>query len=102
MTATTADMVSMTPPFARAHKALSSIMAQHGRARMAAWARRARTTYDITRTSRPLPWSLENVKLDLALLAGSLSALKRTGNSRKIARVRRRLDRILKAIAAFA
>jgi CRP/FNR family transcriptional regulator, anaerobic regulatory protein len=40
MTAITADMFTTTP-FARAHEALSSIMALHGRARMAAWARSA-------------------------------------------------------------
>ena len=41
MTAITADAFARTPPFTRAHEALSSIMAQHGRARMAAWARAA-------------------------------------------------------------
>jgi len=37
MTSITAD----GPPLAFAHEALSSILAQHGRARMAAWARAA-------------------------------------------------------------
>jgi hypothetical protein len=44
MTAITADSENAfahNPPFARAHEALSSIMAQHGRARMAAWTRAA-------------------------------------------------------------
>lgn len=44
MTAFTVDfenVFAQNPPFGRAIEALSSIMAQHGRARMAAWARAA-------------------------------------------------------------
>ena len=44
MTAITADMFARTPPFARAAEALNAIRAQHGRARMAAWARAGRPT----------------------------------------------------------
>jgi hypothetical protein len=100
MTAMTADLFVRTPPFARAAEALSAIAAQHGRARAAAWARSSSNDDDITRICA-IAMVLENVKLALALL-GDLERTKRTGNSRKIARVRRRLDRVLEAIAAIA
>ena len=92
--AITAHMLSTTPPFARAHEALSSIMALHGRARMAAWARAADD--DATRIVAVM---LENTKLAVNLLR-DLDEAQRSGNDRKLAKVRRRLDRVLAAIAA--
>ena len=94
MTAITADAFARTPPFARAHEALSSIMAQHGRARMAAWARAAED--DATRIVAVM---LENTRLALNLLR-DLDEAQRSGNDRKLAKVRRRLDRVLAAIGA--
>jgi hypothetical protein len=90
--AITAHMLSTTPPFARAHEALSSIMAQHGRARMAAWARAADD--DATRIVAVM---LENTKLAVNLLR-DLEEAQRSGNDRKLAKVRRRLDRVLMAL----
>ena len=92
MTAITADMLSTIPPFARAHEALSSIMALHGRARMAAWARAADD--DATRIVAVM---LENTKLAVNLLR-DLDEAQRSGNDRKLAKVRRRLDRVLVAL----
>jgi hypothetical protein len=94
MTAITADMFARTPPFARAHEALSSIMALHGRARMAAWARAADD--DATRIVAVM---LENTKLAVNLLRDLDEAL-RSRNDRKLAKVRRRLDRVLATLAA--
>ena len=95
MDAITADMLSTTPPFARAHEALSSIMAQHGRARAAAWARSSED--DITRICA-IAVVLENTALALNLLR-DLDEAQRSGNERKLAKVRRRLDRVLAALA---
>ena len=98
MIAITADIseqfFSQNPPFARALEALSSIMAQHGRARMAAWARSADD--DATRICAVL---LENTTLALALLR-DLDGAYRSGNPRKLARVNRRLDRVIDSIGA--
>jgi hypothetical protein len=92
--AITADMLSTTPPFARAHEALSSIKALHGRARMAAWARAADD--DATRIVAVM---LENTKLAVNLLR-DLDEARRSGNERKLAKVRRRLNKVLAALAA--
>ena len=92
MTAITADMLSTTPPFSRAHEALSSIMALHGLGRMAAWSRAAND--DATRIVAVI---LENTKLAVNLLR-DLNEAQRSGNDRKLAKVRRRLDRVLAGI----
>ena len=68
-------------------------MAQHGRARMAAWARAADD--DATRIVAVM---LENTKLAVNLLR-DLDEAQRSGNERKLAKVRRRLDRVLAALA---
>jgi hypothetical protein len=98
MTAIAADLAeelfSKNPPFGRAFEALTAIFAQHGRARMAAWARAAED--DPTRIVAVM---LENTKLALALLR-DLGSARRTGNPNKVAKVRKRLDRVLAAIAA--
>ena len=98
MTAIAADITeqffAQNPPFARAFEALSSIMAQHGRARMAAWARSADD--DATRICAVL---LENTTLAMALL-GDLDRAHRSGNPKRVAKVRRRLDRVLDTIEA--
>ena len=96
MTAIAADITeqffAQNPPFARAFEALSSIMAQHGRARMAAWARSAED--DATRI---MAVCLMNSTLAMALL-GDLDRAHRSGNPRKLARVNRRLDRVIDSI----
>ena len=92
MTVITADLVAH-PPFARAFEALSSILAQHGRARMAAWARS--TDDDVTRIVAI--W-LENVTLAVNLLR-DLDEAHRSANDKKVAKVRRRLDRVLAGLA---
>jgi hypothetical protein len=96
MTAMTADITdqffAQNPPFARAFEALSSIMAQHGRARMAAWARSADD--DATRICAVL---LENTTLAVALLR-DLDRAYRSGSQKRLARVNRRLDRVLASI----
>ena len=68
------NVLAQSPPFARAFEALSSIMAQHGRARMAAWARTADD--DATRIMAVM---LENATLAMALL-GDLDRAHRSGN----------------------
>ena len=78
----------------RAAEALNAIRAQHGRARMAAWARAADD--DATRIVAVL---LENTKLAVNLLR-DLDEAQRSRNDRKLAKVRRRLDRVLAALAA--
>jgi hypothetical protein len=97
MTAMAADITDQffahNPPFARALEALSAIYAQHGRARMAAWARSAED--DPTRIVAVM---LENVTLAVALL-GDLERAHRTGNPKKVDKVRRRLDRVLATLA---
>jgi hypothetical protein len=95
MTAITADMLSI-PPFARAAEALNAIRAQHGRARAVIWARSSED--DITRICA-IALMLENVTLALNLMR-DLDEAQRSGNDRKLAKVRRRLDRVLAAIAA--
>ena len=80
------------PQFRRAFEALSAIMAQYGRARMAAWARAADD--DATRIVAVL---FENTTLAIALLR-DLDRAHRSGNPNKVARVRRRLDRVLDMI----
>ena len=98
MIAMTADITdqffAQNPPFARAFEALSSIMAQHGRARMAAWARSAED--DATRIMAVM---LENTTLALALLR-DLDDAHRSGNPKRVAKVRRRFDRVLATIEA--
>ena len=96
MTAITADMFARTPPFARATEALNAIRAQHGRARAAAWARSSED--DITRICA-IAVVLENTALALNLLR-DLDEAQRSGNERKLAKVRRRFDRVLAEIAA--
>jgi hypothetical protein len=81
------------PPFSRAFEALSAIMAQHGRARMAAWARSAED--DPTRIVAVM---FENTTLALALLR-DLDRAHRSGNPKRVTKVRRRLDRVLAALA---
>ncbi len=93
MTAITVDEVFVEyPQFRRAFEALTAIMAQYGRARMAAWARAAED--DPTRIVAVM---LENVTLAVALL-GDLERAHRSGNPKRLARVRRRLDRVLAAL----
>ena len=95
MTAITADQVFVEyPQFRRAFEALSAILALYGRSRMAAWARAADD--DATRIVAVM---LENVTLAIALLR-DLESARRSGNGKKVAKVRRRLDRVLAAIAA--
>jgi hypothetical protein len=96
MTAITADTFARTPPFARAHEALNAIRAQHGRARAAAWARSSDD--DVTRICA-IALIFESVTLALNLLR-DLDEAQRSGNDRKLAKVRRRLDRVLAAIGA--
>jgi hypothetical protein len=85
-------LLVQNPPFVRAFEALSAIMAQHGRARMAAWARSADD--DPTKVVAIL---LENATLALNLMR-DLEDARRSGNTKKLARVRRRLDRLLAAL----
>ena len=95
MTAITADFenaFAQSPPFARALEALSAIMAQHGRSRMVAWARTADD--DGTRICAVL---FENTTLAVALLR-DLDRAHRSGNPRRLAKVDRRLDRVLDTI----
>jgi hypothetical protein len=98
MTAITAelasDVLAAHPPFARAFEALTAILAQHGRGRMAAWARGAEDD-----PTKVVAIQLENATLALNLLR-ELEEARRSGNSRKLAKVRRRLDRLLAALAA--
>jgi uncharacterized protein HemX len=96
MPAISADMFARTPPFACAAEALNAIRAQHGRARAAAWARSSED--DITRICA-IALMLENVTLALNLLR-DLDQAQRSGNDRKLAKVRRRLHRVLAALAA--
>ena len=97
MTAITADfenVFAQSPPFARALEALSAIMAQHGRSRMVQWARMADD--DATRICAVL---FENTALAVALLR-DLDRAHRSGNPKRVAKVRRRLNRVLDAIEA--
>ena len=70
-----------------------AIAAQHGRSRMPAW---GAADDDATRI---VAVTLENVTLAVALL-GDLERAHRSGNPKTIAKVRRRLDRVLDAVAA--
>ena len=93
MTAITVDEVFVEhPQFRRAFEALSAIAAQYGRARMAAWARAAGD--DATRIMAVM---LENTTLAMALL-GDLDRAHRSGNPKRLARVNRRLDRVIDSI----
>ena len=95
MTAIAADFENVfagCPPFARALEALSAILAQHGRSRMVQWARTADD--DATRICAVL---FENTTLALALLR-DLDRAHRSGSPKRVARVRRRLDRVLDMI----
>ena len=98
MSAITADfaleLFAHNPTFGRAFEALTAILAQYGRARMAAWARAADD--DATRIVAVM---FENTTLALALLR-DLDRAHRSGNPKRVAKVRRRLDRVLAAIAA--
>ena len=94
MIAITADMFARTPPFARAAEALNAIALQHGRARAACW---ARSEDDITRICA-IAVVLENTALALNLLR-DLDEAERSGNERRLAKVRRRFDRVLAALA---
>ena len=98
MTAIAADfaneLFAQSPPFARALEALTAILAMYGRARMAAWARAADD--DATRIVAVL---FENTTLALALLR-DLDRAHRSGNPKRVTKVRRRLDRVLDAIEA--
>jgi len=96
MIAITADLAhelfAQNPPFGRAIEALTAILAQYGRARMAAWARAADD--DATRIVAVM---FENTTLALALLR-DLDRAHRSGNPKRVAKVRRRLDRVLDTI----
>ena len=96
MIAITADLAHelcvQNPPFGRAPEALTAILAQYGRARMAAWARAADD--DATRIVAVM---FENTTLALALLR-DLDRAHRSGNPKRVAKVRRRLDRVLDTI----
>jgi hypothetical protein len=98
MTAIAVDITdqffAQNPPFRRAFEALSAIAAQYGRARMVAWARAAED--DPTRIVAVM---FENTTLALALLR-DLDRAHRSGNPKRVAKVRRRFDRVLAAIAA--
>jgi hypothetical protein len=98
MTAITADtageLFAANPPFQRAFEALSAIAAQHGRARMAAWARAAEDD-----PTRIMAVFLENATLAINLL-NDLDRAHRSGNENRVAKVRRRLDRVIAALAA--
>jgi hypothetical protein len=85
---------AQSPPFARALEALSAIMAQHGRSRMVQWARTADD--DATRICAVL---FENTALAVALLR-DLDRAHRSGNPKRVAKVRRRLNRVLDTIEA--
>ena len=87
-------MLSTTPPFACAAEALNAIRAQHGRARAAAWARSSED--DITRICA-IALVLENTKLALNLLA-DLERARQSGNPKKVAKVNKRLDRLLERL----
>lgn len=88
------DLIASNSPFRRAFEALTAILAQYGQARMAAWARDAED--DPTKVVAIL---LENATLAVNLMRDFEEA-RRSGNSRKLAKVRRRLDRLLAALAA--
>jgi hypothetical protein len=97
MTAIAADfenVFAQNPPFGRAFEALSAILALHGRSRMAAWARSAED--DPTRIVAVM---FSNTTLALALLR-DLDRAHRSGNPKRVAKVRRRLDRVLAAVEA--
>ena len=94
MTAIPADIFLGTPPFARAAEALNAIRLTQGRARAAAWARSAD---DITRICA-IAVVLERTALALNLLR-DFDEAQRSGKDRKVAKVRRRLDRVLEGIA---
>ena len=83
------------PPFARAYEALTAILAQYGHARMAAWARGADD--DPTKLVAVM---LGHLKRALALLRDFENA-RRSNNPKKVAKVRRRLDRLLAALATM-
>ena len=87
------DLFARTPPFARAHEALNAIRAQHGRARAACW---ARSEDDITRICA-VALVLENTKLAVNLLA-DLERARQSGNPKKVAKVNKRLDRLLERL----
>ena len=88
------QLFAQSPPFARALEALSAILAQHGRSRMVQWARTADD--DATRICAVL---FENTTLALALLR-DLHRAHRSGKPERVAKVRRRLDRVLDTIEA--
>jgi len=88
------QLFAQSPPFARALEALSAIMAQHGRSRTVQWARTADD--DATRICAVL---FENTTLALALLR-DLDRAHRSGSPKRVAKVRRRLDRVLDMIEA--
>jgi len=88
------DLIASNPPFRRAFEALTAILAQYGHARMVAWARDAED--DPTKVVAIL---LKNATLAVNLMR-DLEEARRSGNSRKLAKVRRRLDRLLAALAA--
>jgi hypothetical protein len=88
------NVFAQSPPFARALEALSAILAQHGRSRMVAWARTAPD--DATRICAVL---FENTALAVALLR-DLDRAHRSGNPKRVAKVRRRLNRVLDTIEA--
>ena len=97
MTAIAADfenVFAQSPPFVRALEVLSAIMAQHGRSRMVQWARTADD--DATRICAVL---FENTTLAVALLR-DLDHAHRSGSPKRVAKVRRRLDRVLDTIEA--
>jgi plasmid stability protein len=98
MTTITADfaLFARTPPFARAAEALNAIRAQHGRARAAAWARSSED--DVTRICA-IALMLENTKLALKLLA-DLERARQGGNPKKVAKVNKRLDRLLRRLGS--
>jgi len=74
--------------------AITADLAQHGRSRMVQWARTADD--DATRICAVL---FENTTLALALLR-DLDRAHRSGSPKRVAKVRRRLDRVLDTIEA--
>jgi hypothetical protein len=102
MTAITADLdqhissleLGFQHRFWRAYEALTAIRDQHGTASVIAWARAADDA------EAPIAALAVFAKVPLALnLIADLERAKLSGNPRKVAKVRRRLDRVLATIA---
>jgi hypothetical protein len=94
MTAITADFAT-TPRLALAFEAISAIRALHGRERAAAWARASHD--DETRIAALAVF--EQVPLALNLLA-DLERARQSGKPKKVAKVNKRLDRLLERLGS--